>query len=104
MCELDLEMVTSEEEKRRLEEGKTSNTWRGLRLASKPRLSSLDRLEQGKGLERLFQPVTSIEAAGEDNASAGPEGRDSVPQEPHQSVEEQRPDHQSQVTASDAAE
>jgi THO complex subunit 1 len=104
MCELDMEMVASEEEKRQLEEGKTSNTWRGLRLASKHRLSSLDRLEQGKGLERLFQPVTSIEAAGEDNASAGPEGRDPVPQEQHQSVEELRPDQQSQVTPNDAAE
>lgn len=104
MTELDLEMVTSEEEKRQLEERKTSNTWRGLRLASKSRLSSFDRLEQGKGLERLFQPVSSSEAAGEDNAPTAPEGRDSVPQEQHQSVEEQRPDQQSQVTVGNAAE
>lgn len=102
MTELDLEMVTSDEEKRQIEERKTSNTWRGLRLASKSRLSSFDRLEQGKGLERLFQP---IEAAGEDNAPTAPEDRDSVPQEQqHQSVEDQRAGQQSQVTVSDAAE
>lgn len=86
MADLDLEMATSEEEKRELEEKKSSNTWRGLRLASKNRLSLFDRPEHGKGgLERLFQPGTSIEAAGEDNAPTAPEVRDSVPQ---QSVEE----------------
>ncbi|KAF2280161.1 uncharacterized protein EI97DRAFT_455084 [Westerdykella ornata] len=104
MGELDLEMVSSEEEKRQLEERKTSNTWRGLRMASKHRLSSLDRLEQGKGLEKLLQPVTSMEVAGEDTGPTAPEGRDSVPQERHQSVEEQRPDQRSQVTANDAAD
>lgn len=83
---LDLDMVTSEEEKRQLEERKTSNTWRGLRLASKHQLSTFDRLEQGKGLERLFQPVSSIEAAGEDHAPSGPESRGPHPQEQHQSV------------------
>ncbi|KAF2788969.1 hypothetical protein K505DRAFT_254340 [Melanomma pulvis-pyrius CBS 109.77] len=96
MADLDLEMATSEEEKRKLEEQKSSNTWRGLRLASKNRLSLFDRPEHGKGsLERLFQPGTSIEAAGEDNAPTSPEVRDSVPQ---QSVEEQRADQRSQVT------
>lgn len=106
MTELDLDMVTSDEERRQLEERKTSNTWRGLRLASKYRLSSFDRLEHGKGLERLFQPVTSTEAAGEERDSApnGPEGRDSVPQEQHQSVEEQRAGEQSQVTTEVMAE
>ncbi|KAF2473142.1 nuclear matrix protein [Lindgomyces ingoldianus] len=102
--EIDQEMVTSEEEKRQKEEHKTSNTWRALRIASRSRLSLFDRLEDGKPLERLFQPVTSIEAAGEDNAPTGPEGRDSVPQEQHQSVEEQRADQRSQVTADAAAE
>lgn len=101
--ELDLEMAASEDEKRQLEERKTSNTWRGLRLASKQRLSTLDR--PGKGLERLFQPVTSTEAAGEEQSSTtGPEERDPVPQEQHQSVEEQRADQQSQVTTTNAAE
>jgi THO complex subunit 1 len=104
MSEQDLGKVTSEEEKRQLGEGQTSNTWRGLRLASKHQLNSLDRLEQGKDLERLFQPVSSIEAAGEDNAPTVPEGRDPVPQEQHQSVEELRADQQSQVTANGAVE
>jgi THO complex subunit 1 len=93
MADLDLEMASTEEEKRQLEEKKSSNTWRGLRLASKNRLSSFDK--PGKGLEPL-QPGTSIEAAGEDNAPTAPEVRDSVPP---QSVEEQRADQRSQVTA-----
>lgn len=104
MSELDLDMAASEEEKRQMEERKTSNTWRGLRLASKQRLSTLDRPDQGKGLERLFQPVTSTETAGEEQSSTtGPEERDPVPQEQHQSVEEQRADQQSQVTATNLA-
>lgn len=97
-------MVTSDEDKRQIEDSKTSNTWRGLRLASKYRLSSFDRLEHGKGLERLFQPVTSTEAAGEDNAPNGPEGRDMIPQEQLQSVEEQRAGDGSQVTTDAMAE
>lgn len=104
MTELDLEMVTSDEDKRQLEDRKTSNTWRGLRLASKYRLSSFDRLEHGKGLERLFQPVTSNEAAGEENVPNGPEGRDTIPQEQLQSVEEQRAGDGSQVTTGAMAE
>ncbi|KAF2738148.1 nuclear matrix protein-like protein [Polyplosphaeria fusca] len=103
MIDLDLEMVTSEAEKRQLEGRKTSNTWRALRLASTDRLSSFDSLESGKGVERLFQPVTSIEAAAEDNAATDRDGRDGVPQEQHQSVEEQRAGETSQVTADTAA-
>lgn len=97
-------MAESEEEKRQLEEKKTSVTWRGLRLASVDQLTSFDRLEHGKGLERLFQPVTSIEATGDDNAPTVPEDRDVVPQEEHPSVEEQRAGQHSQVTAGTAAE
>jgi THO complex subunit 1 len=102
LIELDQGLSRLDENTRQEEEKKTSNMWRGLRLASKNRLSSFDRLEHGKGLERLFQPVTSIEAAGEDNGPTAPlvlpESRDSVPQEQDQSAEEQRPDQRSQVT------
>ncbi|KAF2871897.1 nuclear matrix protein [Massariosphaeria phaeospora] len=98
-AELDLEMADSEEEKQQLEEKKTSNTWRGLRLASNKHLNHFNRLESGKGLERLFQP---IEAAGEDNAPTTPEDRGVAPQGEHQSVGEQRPGQRSQVTADSA--
>ena len=94
----------SEEEKRQLEEEKTSSTWRGLRLASKDQLSSFDSLEQGKDVKRLFQPDNSIEATGDDNAPTAPEDRDPIPQVEHHSVEEQRPDQRSQVTVDMAAE
>ncbi|KAF2653256.1 hypothetical protein K491DRAFT_603281 [Lophiostoma macrostomum CBS 122681] len=111
LIELDQGLSRLDENTRQEEEKKTSNMWRGLRLASKNRLSSFDRLEHGKGLERLFQPVTSIEAAGEDNAlPTAPESapnvmsRDPVPQEQVQSVEEQRADQRSQVTTDTAAE
>ncbi|ORY02928.1 nuclear matrix protein [Clohesyomyces aquaticus] len=94
---------TSEEEKRNREEPTTSNTWRGLRMVSRSRLSLFDRQDDGKHLERLFQPASSIDEAAE-NAPTGPESRDTVPPEQHQSVEEQRADQRSQVTTSTAAE
>ena len=106
MTELDLDMAGSEEERRQLEEKRTSYIWRGLRLASKQQLGSFDRLEHGKGLGlgvEALQPVSSNEAAGEDNAQTGPEDRDMVPQEEDQSVEDQRADQQSQVAADSAA-
>ncbi|KAF2115991.1 nuclear matrix protein [Lophiotrema nucula] len=102
--EMDLDMAFTEEERRTLEERKASNTWRGLRLAAKDRLSSFDRLEYGKGLGRLFQPATTIEAASEDNAPTAPDDRDHIPQEQHQSVEEPRAEQTGQVTADTAAE
>ena len=102
MVELDLEMATSEEEKRKLQEKKTSLTWRGLRLASKKQLSGFDRVQPFTNLDNLLrknQPAKTTEAAGEDH---GPEDKGKVPQEQHPSVEEQRADRGSQVT--DAAE
>ena len=84
-------------------EQKSSYVWRGLRLASKKQLSSFDRIEHGKGLEAL-QPVTSsIEATGVDVAPTASDDQGLVPQDEHQSVEEQRADQHSQVTAESAA-
>ena len=96
----------SAENQRQEEEKKTSNMWRGLRLASKNRLSSFDKLEHGNGLERLFHPdpTTSTEAAVEDGPPTAPENRDALPQEQNESTEEQRPEQQSQVTTDAAAE
>jgi THO complex subunit 1 len=89
-----LDMAETEEDKRQLKEDIASKTWRGLRIAMKDRLSLFDKLEEGKHLGSLFfQPGTGVEAApGEDGAPSAPEDRDAVPQEQHQSVEEQRAD------------
>ncbi|KAF1837005.1 nuclear matrix protein [Decorospora gaudefroyi] len=102
MTVLDLDMADTEEERRQLGEKKARNVWRGFRLASKKQLGSFDRIEHGKGLEAL-QPVTSsIEATGVDAPTAS-DDQGLVPQDQHQSVEEQRADQQSQVTAESAA-
>lgn len=90
MTELDLEMADTEEEKRELQDRKSSYTWRGLRLASKNQLSLFDKIEPGKGLE-VFLPVTSsIEATGDDSAPNASDDKGSAPQDEHQSVEELR--------------
>ncbi|KAH7346129.1 nuclear matrix protein [Pyrenochaeta sp. MPI-SDFR-AT-0127] len=103
MTDLDLDMADTEEEKRQVGEKKSNYVWRGLRLASKKQLSSFDRIEHGRGLEAL-QPVTSsIEATGDDTAPTSSDDRVSVPQNEHESVEEQRADQQSQVTVDTAA-
>lgn len=103
MTELDLDMADTEEERRQVGEKKSSHVWRGLRLASKTQLSSFDRIEHGKGLEALQPVASSIEAMGDDAAPIGSDDRGSVPQDEHQSVEEQRAVQQSQVTADTAA-
>ncbi|KAF2033660.1 nuclear matrix protein [Setomelanomma holmii] len=102
MTDLDLEMADTDEERREVGGKKSSYVWKGLRLASKKQLSSFDRIEHGKGLEAL-QPVTSsIEATGDDTAPTVSDDRGSDPQAEHQSVEEQRADQHSQVTADTA--
>ncbi|KAL1799709.1 hypothetical protein ACET3X_000051 [Alternaria dauci] len=103
MTDLDLEMADTEEEKRQAGEKKSSYVWRGLRLASKTQLSSFDRIEHGKGLEALQPAASSIEATGVDAAPTTSDEQAVIPQDEHQSVEEQRPDQRSQVTAEPAA-
>ncbi|KAH8732528.1 nuclear matrix protein [Phaeosphaeriaceae sp. PMI808] len=99
MTDLDLETVDTEEEKREVAGKKSSYVWKGLRLASKKQLSSFDRIEQGKGLEALQPATDSTEATGEDTVPIPADDRGSGPQEEHHSVEEQRPDQHSQLTA-----
>ncbi|EUC42751.1 hypothetical protein COCMIDRAFT_102671 [Bipolaris oryzae ATCC 44560] len=103
MKDLDMDMADGDEEKRQLEESKASDVWRGLRVASKSQLSMFDRVEHGKGLEAL-QPATSSasEATGPEVATTGSDEQGSVPQNEHQSVEEQRAGHHSQVTGDSA--
>ena len=48
--QLDLELETNAEEKRRLQDAKASKTWRALRLASKTKLSLFDKVEDGRNL------------------------------------------------------
>lgn len=95
-------MADTEEEKRKLLENKSSRTWRGLRLASQDQLKSFDSIEHGKGLEKLPPVTLSSEATGDENAPTAPEDRDSVPQEQHPSVEEQRADQQDQIMSDSA--
>jgi THO complex subunit 1 len=103
MTDLDLEMADTDEEKRQLAGKKSSYVWKGLRLASKKQLSSFDRIEHGKGLEALQPAASSIEVTGDDTAPILSDDRGLDPQEEHHSVEEQRPDQHSQVTADTAA-
>ncbi|CAN9175277.1 unnamed protein product [Alternaria alternata] len=103
MTDLDLEMTDAEDEKRQAGDKKSSYVWRGLRLASKTQLSSFDRIEHGKGLEALQPATSSIEATGVDAAPTTSDDQGVIPQDEHQSVEEQRPDQRSQVTAEPAA-
>ena len=79
--ELDMDLAMTEQEKENLGEAKTSKTWRALRIASKDKLSLFDRIEDGKSLERLFQPDTVDDTTAEESAPTAPEGRDAVPQE-----------------------
>jgi THO complex subunit 1 len=103
MTELDLDMADADDEKRQLEEKKSSHVWRGLRLASKTQLSSFDRIEHGRGLEALQPASSASEATGLDVAPTGSDEQGAIPQNEHQSVEEQRAGHHSQVTGDSAA-
>ena len=102
MTDLDLDMADAEDEKQQLEEKKSSQVWRGLRLASKTQLSSFDKVEHGKGLDALQPARAGTETTGPEVAaptSSGSDEQGSVPQSEHQSVEELRAGEHSQVTA-----
>jgi len=91
--QLDLDMTNTEEDKRQVKDKIAGKKWRALRIASKDRHRSYDKLNSGKHLGSLFQPDTAMEvAASEEGAPSAPEDKDSVPQEQHQSAEEQRAD------------
>lgn len=103
MTDMDLDMAGTDEEKRQVRDKKSSYVWKGLRLASKKQLRSFDRIEHGKGLEALQPATSSVETTGDDTASTVPDDRGLYAHEEHQSVEEQRADQYSQVTAGTAA-
>ncbi len=97
--DLDSEMANTDAEKRELEDKKSSYIWRGLRAASQKQLSSFDKIEHGRGLEALQPAPTQSEIAGDNTAPTVPEDRDAAPPEEQHSVEEQRAEQRSQVTA-----
>ncbi|KAF2644914.1 hypothetical protein P280DRAFT_183465 [Massarina eburnea CBS 473.64] len=97
----ELGVAIAEDSISKLQEEKTGLTWRSLRLASIDQLNSFDGLEYGKSLESLL-PATLSSQTADDNAHVVPEDRDHVPQEEDPSVEDQRADQQSQVTATAA--
>ncbi|KAH6616512.1 nuclear matrix protein [Boeremia exigua] len=99
MIDLDLEMANSDAEKRELEDKKSSYIWRGLRAASQTQLSLFDKMEHGKGLEALQPAPSPYEIAGDNTAPTATEDRGAAPLGEQHSVEEQRAEQQSQVTA-----
>ncbi|KAF2843135.1 nuclear matrix protein [Patellaria atrata CBS 101060] len=97
--DLDLEMAVDEKEKESLQEAKVSKTWRTLRIAYKTKLGMFDKIDDGKALQRLFQPEAMEEAVrDEDGNEAAAEGRvnNSVAEQTGQQ-EEQRADRASET-------
>lgn len=104
MTDLDLDMADTEEEKRQMGEKKSSYVWRGLRLASKNKLSTFERIEPfGRGLEALQPVPPTIEATGEDIVPTASDDKGIDPHDDHQNVKELRAGDQGQVTAVDTA-
>jgi THO complex subunit 1 len=102
-ADLNVEKADTDDQKHESASQRSSDIWKGLRLASKNQLSSFDRIEHGKGLEALQPAASSTEATGDGPAPTVPDDRGADPQEEHHSAEEQRPDERSQVTADAAA-
>ncbi|KAL8723725.1 MAG: hypothetical protein Q9225_000020 [Loekoesia sp. 1 TL-2023] len=64
--EFDMDMAKTDEEKENAAVAKASKMWRALRIASKSRLNMFDKLEEGKGLEPLFESPP-VEVKGGEN-------------------------------------
>jgi THO complex subunit 1 len=74
--ELDLEMASTDEETKKLQDAKASKTWRALRLASKTKLSLFDKVDDGRNLRCFVEPpslVASNIEGGEMTAEGGGE-------------------------------
>ncbi|KAL9030980.1 MAG: hypothetical protein Q9196_000949 [Gyalolechia fulgens] len=74
--EFDMDMAKTDEEKENAAVAKASKMWRALRIASKSRLNMFDKLEEGKGLDPLFdQPIP---AQGDENEPRKEDGKEGV--------------------------
>ncbi|KAL8835546.1 MAG: hypothetical protein Q9170_003279 [Blastenia crenularia] len=69
--EFDMDMAQTDEEKEGAAEARASKMWRALRIASKSRLNLFDKLEDGKGLEPLFEKPASMETGDENEGTKG---------------------------------
>jgi THO complex subunit 1 len=71
--ELDLEMPSNDEERKKLQDAKASKTWRALRLASKSKLSQFDKVDDGRTL-RCFVEAQSRGASNIEGGEMTAEG------------------------------
>lgn len=53
--DFNIDMAKDDEEKEQSIKAKASKTWRTLRIASRSKLSQLDKIEDGKNLKVLFE-------------------------------------------------
>lgn len=74
--EFDMDMAKTDEEKENVAAAKASKMWRALRLASKSRLNMFDKLEEGKGLEPLFNQ--RISAQGDEHEAKKDEEKEGI--------------------------
>lgn len=54
--DFNLDMAQNDEEKEESRKAKASKTWRTLRIASRSKLNLLDKIEDGKNINILFEP------------------------------------------------
>ena len=54
--DFNMDMAKTDEEKQLASDARASKMWRTLRIASKSRLNSFDRLDDGINLQALFEP------------------------------------------------
>ncbi|PGH11436.1 hypothetical protein AJ80_07115 [Polytolypa hystricis UAMH7299] len=81
--EFNIEMAQTQEEKDEHAKEKASKTWRTLRLASRSKLNLLEKIEDGKNLNILFEPPPALEEPAKPDATAenGVNATDSSPKQ-----------------------
>ncbi|KAI0168459.1 nuclear matrix protein [Pestalotiopsis sp. NC0098] len=71
---LELEFAKSEKEKAQIIEAKASKTWRALRIASRTRISALDRIDDWQDISAVFEDPKQAKPA-EEEEEVGEAGR-----------------------------
>lgn len=68
--DFNLGMAQNEEEKEEHTKAKASKTWRTLRIASRSKLNLLDKIDDGKNIDILFEPPATDAAPAKPTAEA----------------------------------
>jgi hypothetical protein len=70
--DMDIDTAQASEDKENAKQARASKVWRTLRLSSRTKLGSFDKIEDGKNIQALFESLAPADDAGKVGSKLAP--------------------------------